>query len=111
MSRDEALLLDILLAAGDVQAYTEGLDFDGFKASKLHQDAVVRKLEVIGEAAKRISEQMKAKAPDIPWRQVSGMRDRLVHEYFRIDLREVWDTVKRDIPALIAGIEPLVPPE
>lgn len=111
MSRDEALLLDILLAARDVQSYAEGLDFDGFNRSKLHQDAIVRKLEVIGEASKRISEQMKANVPDIPWRQVSGMRDRLVHEYFRIDLQEVWDTVQRGIPGLIAGIEPFVPPE
>ncbi|MCG2794630.1 MAG: DUF86 domain-containing protein [Actinomycetia bacterium] len=111
MSRDEAYLLDILLAARDVQSYVEGFDFERFKSSELHQDAVVRKLELIGEAAKRISEETKGSSPEIPWRQIAGMRDRLIHEYFRIDLQEVWDTVQNGIPDLIARVEPLVPPE
>jgi uncharacterized protein with HEPN domain len=111
MSRDEAYLLDILLAARDVRSYVEGFDFERFKESELHQDAVVRKLEVVGEAAKRISEEMKGSTPGIPWRQISGMRDRLIHEYFRIDLQEVWDTVQNGIPDLIARVEPLIPPE
>ncbi len=111
MSRDEAYLLDILLAARDVQSYLEGLDFARFKESELHQDAVVRKLEIIGEAAGRVSEETKQSATGIPWRQVSGMRNRLIHEYSRIDLQEVWDTAQNDLPDLIAGIEPLVPPE
>ena len=111
MSRDEAYLLDILLAARDVQSYVEGFDFERFESSELHQDAVVRKLEVIGEAAKRVSEEMKGSAPGIPWRKIAGMRDRLIHEYSRIDLEEVWDTVQNGIPELIDKVEPLVPPE
>lgn len=111
MSRDEAYLLDILLAACDVRSYVEGFDFERFQSSELHQDAVVRKLEVIGEAAKRVSEEMKVSVPGIPWRKIAGMRDRLIHEYSRIDLEEVWDTVQNGIPELIDKVEPLVPPE
>ena len=111
MSRDKALLLDILLAARDAISYVEGLDREGFMESKLHQDAVVRALEVVGEAAQKVSDQGKKAAPDIPWRQITGMRNRLIHEYFRVDLEEVWDTVQTSIPELITKIEPLVPPE
>ncbi|MBM3299135.1 MAG: DUF86 domain-containing protein [Deltaproteobacteria bacterium] len=111
MSRDESYLLDILLAARQVLSFIEGMDFGRFGGSKLHQDAVVRELEVIGEAAKKISDQTKAKIPAVPWSKVSGMRDRLIHEYFRVDLDQVWDTARKDLPELIAQIEPLVPPE
>ena len=111
MSRDEAYLLDILLAARDAVSFVEGLDWERFKASKLHQDAVVRTLEVIGEAAQRISDTTKDKIPRIPWRELAGMRNRLIHEYFRVDVEKVWGTVKEDIPLLVSELEPIVPPE
>ncbi len=109
--RDDAYLLDILLAAQDVMSFVEGMEEEAFRASELHQNAVVRKLEIIGEAAGRISEETKKSSPEIAWPEIIGMRNRLIHEYFRIDLDEVWNTVQKSIPELIALMEPLVPPE
>jgi uncharacterized protein with HEPN domain len=111
MSRDEAYLLDILLAARDAVSFVEGLDWEQFQESKLHQDAVVRALEVVGEAAQRVSDATQSKTPGVPWREMAGMRNRLIHEYFRVDLEKVWDTVLNSLPELIKTIEPLVPPE
>lgn len=71
----------------------------------------MRALEIMGEAANRISDSTKEAYAEIPWSQVIGMRNRLVHEYFRINLNAVWDTIKNDLPELINTIEPLVPDE
>jgi uncharacterized protein with HEPN domain len=68
-------------------------------------------LEIIGEAARRVSQQTRDAHPEIPWEQMIGLRNRLIHEYFRVNLATVWDTVQNDLPRLIALIEPLVPPE
>ena len=72
---------------------------------------VVPGIEIIGEAASKISRPVRDAHPEIPWQSIIGMRNRLVHEYFRIDLPTVWKIVQNDIPALIAQIEPLIPPE
>jgi len=66
----------------------------------LIQSAVIRELEIIGEAAKNVSVETKSKHPDIPWKQMSGLRDKLIHDYFGVDLDAVWETVKRDLPVL-----------
>jgi uncharacterized protein with HEPN domain len=73
--------------------------------------AISKALEIIGEAAARISAEMRTAHPEIPWSDIIGMRNRLVHEYLRVDLRKVSDTARDDIPPLIALIEPLEPPE
>ena len=112
MQRDDAAyLLDILIAAKKAISYLDGLSWEEFEASELHQDAAMRALEIIGEAANRVSEATREAHPEIPWLQVIGMRNRLVYEYFRINLAAVWDTVKRDLYELIKKIEPLVPKE
>jgi uncharacterized protein with HEPN domain len=111
MWRDEAYLLDILLAARRSREFITGLTREAIKESKLHQDAIMRTLEIIGEAAGKVSQETKNAHPEIPWNDLIGMRNRLIHEYFRIDLEKVWDTVQKDIPALITLIEPLVPPK
>lgn len=111
MWRDDALLLDMLVAARRAQRFVADVDRDGFEQSALHQSAVMRVLEVIGEAACKVSEATRAAHPEIPWGDIIGMRNRLIHEYFRVDLRKVWDTVQNDIPQVIAVLEPLVPPE
>jgi len=112
MQRDDtAYLLDILIAANKAISYLDKLSWDEFEISELHQDAAIRALEIIGEAANRISESTKEAHPEIPWIQVIGMRNRLVHEYFRINLVAVWDTVKRDLHKLVKVIKPLVPEE
>lgn len=101
MPRDEALLLDIYLAAQEATEFVNDIEWEVFEFSKLHQNAVIRSLEVIGEAAKLVSEGTRSKLPEIPWPVVVRMRNRLIHEYFRVNLRIVWDTVKNDLPPLI----------
>jgi len=110
MWRDDAYLLDILLAARKVREYTAGLSQDDFERNELVQSAVMRWLTVIGEAARNISPEYQAAHADIPWSEMKGLRHRLVHEYFRIQLPIVWDTIQSDLPKLIAQLEPLVPP-
>lgn len=111
MERDEAYLLDILIAARKALRFVEGMTWEGFQQSELHQNAVMRPLEIIGEAARLVSQQTRQAHPEIPWEQMIGMRNRLIHEYFRVNLKTVWETVQNDLPRLIALIEPLVPPE
>ena len=114
MQRDEsAYLLDMLLAARDALEFAAGLTFSQFEESRLHQHAVVKAVENIGEAASRVSadtKQTKQAHPEIPWRQVIGMRNRLIHAYFDINLDILWQVVQDDLPELIAQLEPLVPP-
>lgn len=111
MSRDDAYLLDILVAARRVREYCAGLDWGTFERSTLHQDAIVRRLSVIGEAARKISQATRNAHPNVPWTQIVGMRHRLIHDYSHVNLRTVWDVAQNDIPPLIAAIEPLVPPD
>jgi len=111
MSPDEFVLADMLVAARKAREFVDGLSFEEFEASDLHQNAVVRALEVVGEAARRVSDETRNAHPSIPWRPIIGMRNRLMHEYFRVDLEEVWRTVTTDIPQLVELLSPLVPPE
>lgn len=111
MERDEAYLLDILIAARKALRFVEGMTWEGFQQSELHQNAVMRPLEIIGEAARLVSQQTRQAHPEIPWEQMIGVRNRLIHEYFRVNLKTVWETVQNDLPRLIALMEPLVPPE
>lgn len=87
------------------------MTWEGFQQSELHQNAVMRPLEIIGEAARLVSQQTRQAHPEIPWEQMIGMRNRLIHECFRVNLKTVWETVQNDLPRLIALMEPLVPPE
>ena len=108
---DSAYLLDMLLAARDALSFTEDMSFDDFVRDRRTQLSVLKSVEIVGEAAAHVSEDARRANPDIPWREIVGMRNRLVHVYFDIDLPLVWDTVRHDLPDLIARLEPLVPPE
>lgn len=108
---DSAYLLDMLLSARDALSFTEGMSFDDFVVDRRTQLSVLKSVEIVGEAAAQVSEDVRRANPDIPWREIVGMRNRLVHGYFDIDLSLVWDTVRQDIPDLIARLGPLVPPE
>ena len=108
---DSAFLLDMLLAARDALSFTEGMSYDEFARDRRTQLSVLKSVEIVGEAAAHVSEDTRRPHPAIPWREIVGMRNRLVHAYFDIDLPLVWDTVRHDLPALIARLEPLVPPE
>lgn len=89
---------DILAAMESIEAFVEGLDWEAFQADDKTASAVVRKLEVIGEAAKQVPEEVRQEYPHIPWREMAGMRDRLIHFYFGVDYQLVWRTIKERIP-------------
>ena len=112
MRRDDAsYLLDMLVAARDAVVFADGLSFSEFARDQRTQLAILKSVEIVGEAASRVSAETWEAHPAIPWREIVGMRNRLVHAYFEIDLRLVWDTVRNDLPPLIVQLEPLVPPE
>ena len=111
MRRDEALLLDILIAARRAIKYMQGVSRADFEKNEMLQDAVTRPLEIIGEAAGQVSENYREAHADIPWHKMIGMRNRLIHEYFRVNYGAIWDTVQEDLPELIQLLEKLVPPE
>jgi len=93
-------LRDILDAAEKIEKFTQGMVLEQFKKDDKTAFAVVRALEIIGEAAKNVPEPVKDRYPSLPWKEMAGIRDKLVHEYFGADLNVVWNTVKQDIPPL-----------
>ena len=111
MRRDDALLLDMLIAARKIERFVSGLTVEQFAANDLVQSAVIRELQVIGEAARLITDETRTSVPQIDWHAITGMRNRLVHQYFSIRLDVVWETVHQSVPSLIAQLEPLVPRE
>lgn len=107
---DETYLLDILNAADEALDFVSTLDEQQFAKSRLHQWAVVKQLEIIGEAANRVSQEFRDQHTEIPWPLIIGMRNRLVHDYTRIDIATVWTTVTNDLPSLATALAPLIPP-
>jgi len=90
----------ILLSIKKIKEYTKDLSKADFDSNELVQDAVLRNIEIIGEATKKISQELKSKYKEIPWREMSGMRDKLVHDYMGIDVEVVWKTITDDIPLI-----------
>ncbi|WP_341473842.1 DUF86 domain-containing protein [Desulfofundulus thermobenzoicus] len=97
-------LLHVLESAELILEWVQGVEKEKFFADKMLQEAVIRRLEVIGEVVKNVSDQLKKKYPEVPWREIAGMRDILIHEYFGVDLEEVWETATRDIPEVVNQI-------
>jgi uncharacterized protein with HEPN domain len=95
---DENFIRHILGAIERIESYTRGLSESDFMNNFMIQDAVVRNLEIVGEASKKISPQLKEQHSDIPWKQITGMRDKLIHNYFGVDLISVWSVVENDLP-------------
>ncbi|MCX6375577.1 MAG: DUF86 domain-containing protein [Armatimonadetes bacterium] len=108
MSYDYESLLDILEAAKLAVSYASGKTHAEFLIDVECQDAVIRRLEIIGEAARRISTETRDHLPDLPWHAMMGMRNFLIHEYDAVDLTIVWDAVHRDLPLLIAQMEEIM---
>jgi uncharacterized protein with HEPN domain len=96
---------DIIKSSSKIQNYTSGLTLSKFKKDELIQDGVIRNIEIIGEACNHLSDDFKKSYPEIPWREIKTMRNRLTHEYWYINLTIVWNTAKKDIPSLIKSLQ------
>ncbi|WP_305045116.1 HepT-like ribonuclease domain-containing protein [Geoalkalibacter sp.] len=104
--RDETLYLkDILLAIQSIETFVAGMDFEEFRTDDKTLSAVIRKLEVIGEAVKHLGNDIRESHRNIPWKQIAGMRDKLIHFYFGVDAHLVWQTVHTRLPELKAAVE------
>jgi len=98
----------ILDSCSNIIEFTNDIDFQTFINKRLIQSAVIRELEIIGEATKNLSDDIRNHSKEIPWKKLAGMRDKLIHGYFTVDLKEVWNTVKKDISILKIGIEKIL---
>ena len=108
---DRERLLHILDAARASVRIVQSVDRESFEESELHQNATVHLVQVVGEAANRLSEEFKSEHPEIPWPEIGGMRNRLVHDYYDINLDTVWNVVVEDIPSLIEWVEDVLAKE
>jgi len=109
MRRDHRLYLDdILDAIGKIERYTKGLNIEQFKSDDKTFDAVIRNFEIIGEAVKHIPPSIRKKAHNLPWKQMAGMRDKLIHAYFGVRYDVVWDTIRKRLPEVKSSIEAIL---
>jgi uncharacterized protein with HEPN domain len=109
MARDHLLYLeDILKSARKIRRYVEDMTLESFRTDDLVIDAVVRNLEIIGEAAKHVPDDIKQRHPEVAWRGMAGLRDVLTHHYFGIHLETVWDIVDQEIPVLDRQVQAIL---
>jgi uncharacterized protein with HEPN domain len=107
VNRDALYLQHVLDAIGTIERYV-AVGYAEFMAASHWQDAVIRQLEIIGEAVKRISPEILGHRPDIPWRRIAGMRDVLIHDYMGVDLEAVWQVTQQDLAPLRQAVEDLL---
>lgn len=107
MKDDRVYLEHIRDALDDIATYTN-VGPEAFFADRMRQDATLRKLQVIGEAVKNLSEDVKSRQPQIPWKQIAGLRDKVIHDYFGVNLTIVWAVVVRDLPELVIAVAALL---
>lgn len=100
MANEELYLKNILASIEKVARYINGFDEKSFQTDDKTQDAVIRQLEIIGEAARLLPDEIKDANPQVPWRSISGMRNHLIHRYFKVDIEEVWRTTQNDLSSL-----------
>lgn len=109
MKRDSRLYLqDIIDSINSIYEYTKDMDLDAFKNDRKTQDAVVRNIEIIGEAAAQIPDNIKDLYPDIPWHKMKGMRNIIAHEYFGVRLTTIWETTQVDLPNIFPIIQKMI---
>jgi uncharacterized protein with HEPN domain len=104
--RDEEYLSDIREAIERIVTYVKGITYKGFLEDHKTQDAVIRNLQVIGEAAKKVSPATRRRLNGVPWREMSGIRDKVVHDYFGISIDIVWQVATRDLPDILGKLFP-----
>ena len=101
-------LLDIQNSLNKILKYTDNISFEQFVDNEMLKDAVERNLEIIGEAVKNLSDDFKSNYPNIPFRQIAGMRDKLIHDYFGIDYEIIWETIKNNLPEFNKNIKEII---
>ena len=101
-------LEDITESVKRIEKYIKGMNFSRFKESEITQDALIRAFEVLGEATKKIPEDFRKKYPEIPWKKMAGMRDKLIHDYWGVNVERVWKTATEDIPKLKKEIDKII---
>jgi uncharacterized protein with HEPN domain len=105
---DAEFISDIVEAISRISAYTTGMTYEAFLADTKTQDATVRNLEIIGEAVKRLSPELRARYADIPWKGMAGARDRLIHDYFGVSFDVVWEIVSNELPQVMEPLKTLL---
>lgn len=109
MKRDDSVYLKhVRDAIETIELYLQGIDEASFGQKRMVQDAVFRQLEIIGEAVKRISPELRNKYPHIQWKAIAGMRDKLIHQYFGVDLQKVWDAATIETASLKANVNKIL---
>jgi uncharacterized protein with HEPN domain len=108
MKFDDVYLKHILDAITWIEEYLKNESYESFEKNHLLQDGLIREIEIIGEAARNLSEDIKIINPDIPWKDIIGMRNKLIHNYFGVDIKAVWITAKNDIPELKLSLSKLI---
>lgn len=108
MRNDKIFIEHILISISAIESFIQNIDKKHFLQNRMMQGAIIREIEIIGEAAKNISKETRNKNRHIPWKQIAGMRDKLIHHYFGIDLNIVWNTVRDAIPPLKEAMQELV---
>ena len=105
---DSVYLFHIRDSINKILEYTLNTDIESFKSNSMMQDAVIRQIEIIGEASSKLTKSFRDTNSQIPWKNIVGMRNKLIHDYFGVDVMAVWETVKNDIPTLKTNLDTII---